>query len=818
MRYLAKVSCLFALVVSGAFGQGDRGTITGTVTDPTGAAVTGAKVIAENTDTHNLLETVTTATGNFTLDQVPVGTWDVTVDAQGFKKFTSQRNTIEVAQTIRVDAALQVGANTETVAVQADALAIRTEDADITSTVGNQLFVELPIQWTNGFYGNQAVRNPLSVAQLLPGMSGGTSYFGSQGLTAGGSSINGMVPGTFRALVDGQDSTSLYTPAFFFYQQPSVEAMEEVSLQSGNYSAEFGQAQGGIFNFTPKSGTNQYHGGLFYRFTNEDLNAHQPYTGVRTRSRENNFGGTFGGPLRIPHLYNGHDKTFFFFSYEGFRSVLPDPSSGTFTTVPNANDLAGNFAADLGAQVSCGGGPCKDALGQAVYAGEIYDPKSLAADGFTRMPFPNNTIPMSRMDPVALKIQSYLPKFENGLQALNFQLGKVTHRPENLPSIKIDHNFSSTLKLSTFYSYIGGSGSTSTDGLPANITNSGLNTQTSSTARVNLDDTIRPTVLLHWGAGYVNTQVTKYPFPEVAAFNQVSQLGLAGAVASGFPFLSGLGNFSASGGFIGGMAQSIGAEYDQAPNTGEFSSSAALTWVKGSHTFKFGGSMQTRMEGFNACQGGWGNYTFSAAQTGQPFGAGGVALATINGTPGLGYASFLLGLPSSVTVTPCTSVNWHDRAISEYAQDNWKVTRRLTLDVGLRYDLQNPPIEDRNRDSSFSPTAPNPSAGYLPGAVLYQGSGADTCNCSNFLRLYKFAFGPRLGAAYQLTPKTVIRAGWGFFYGGPETFLASAPQFPAVGTGYDTITFLPPSTGASALPNGLQGGLVFNPALFSATL
>jgi hypothetical protein len=142
MRHLVKVSCLCALVVSGTFGQGDRGTITGTVTDPSGAVVAGAKVTAENADTHNILKTVTTVTGNFTLDQVPVGTWDVTVDAAGFKKFTSLKNTIEVAQTIRVDAGLQVGANGETVSVQAGAVAIRTEDADITSTVGNQLFVE----------------------------------------------------------------------------------------------------------------------------------------------------------------------------------------------------------------------------------------------------------------------------------------------------------------------------------------------------------------------------------------------------------------------------------------------------------------------------------------------------------------------------------------------------------------------------------------------------------------------------------------------------------------------------------------------------
>ena len=818
MRHLVNVSCVCALVTSSAWGQGDRGTITGTVTDPSGAVIAGARVRAENAATHNIIETVTTGTGNFTLPQVPVGTWDVAVEAAGFKRFTSLQNRIEVAQTIRVDAIMEVGANTETVAVQAEAVAIRTESADITTTVSNQLFVELPIQWSNGFYGNQAVRNPLSIAQILPGMSGGTSYFGSLGLTGGGAAINGAPPGTFKTLVDGQDATNLYAPGFFFYQQPSVEALEEVSLQTGNYAAEFGQAQGGIYNFTAKSGTNEYHGGLFYRLTNEVLNAHQPYTGSRSASRQNNFGGTFGGPVRIPHLYDGHNKTFFFFSYEGFRSVLPVPNSGTFTTAPNANDRAGNFAADLGAQVNCGAAPCKDALGNPVYAGQIFDPLALASDGFTRFMFPGNIIPQSRMDPVALKIQSFLPKTTNPLQSLNYQLSGTTPRPQNLPSIKVDHNFSQNLKLSTFYSYVGGSGQTSTDGLPTNITTSGFNHSSSSTARVNVDDTLRPSMLLHLGVGYVNTQVSKLSFPDVASFNQQTQLGLTGAIYPGFPQISGLGNFSASGGPIGGMTSNIGSNFNQYVNTGEFTSSAALTWVKGSHSYKFGGSGYTRMEGFNQCQGGWGTFGFSAAQTGQPFGAGGVTLATTNGTPGLGYASFLLGLPNSASVAPCTSVNWHDRALAVFAQDNWKVTRRLTLDIGLRYDLQNPPREDRNRISSFSPTAPNPSAGNLPGAVLYQGFGPSTCNCGSFLSFYKFAFGPRLGVAYQLNSKTVIRAGWGFFYGGPQTFLASAPQAPGAGTGYDTITYSSPRSGASALPNGLQGGLLVNTALFSATL
>ncbi|MEP6715745.1 MAG: TonB-dependent receptor, partial [Terriglobia bacterium] len=360
-------------------------------------------------------------------------------------------------------------------------------------------------------------------------------------------------------------------------------------------------------------------------------------------------------------------------------------------------------------------------------------------------------------------------------------------------------------------------GQTSTDGLPTNITTAGFNHSASSTARVNVDDTLRPSMLLHLGVGYVNTQVSKVSFPDVAGFDQ-TQLGLTGTIYPGFPQITGTGNSSPSGAPLGGMALNVGSNYNQFVNTGEFSSSAALSWIKGSHSYKFGVSGQTRMEGFNQCQGGWGVFGFSGAQTSQPLGAGGVTLATTNGNSGLGYASFLLGLPNSASLAPCTSVNWHDRSVGVYAQDNWKVTRKLTLDIGLRYDLQNPPREDRNRVSSFSPTTPNPSAGNLPGAVLYQGFGAGTCNCDNFLNLYKFGFGPRLGVAYQVNQKTVLRAGWGFFFGAPSTFLASAPQSPGAGTGYDTISFSSPRAGASALPGGLQGGISANTSLFAATL
>ena len=365
---------------------------------------------------------------------------------------------------------------------------------------------------------------------------------------------------------------------------------------------------------------------------------------------------------------------------------------------------------------------------------------------------------------------------------------------------------------------MGGSGQTSTDGLPANITTAGLNTSASSTARVNVDKTISPSTLLHLGVGYVNAQVTKFQFPEVENFDQVSQLGLTGAIVQAFPQITGLGNTSASGAPIGGMRHNVGANYHQAVNTGEFTSSASLSWVNGSHTYKFGGSMLTRMEGFTQCQGGWGNYAFSAVQTGQPFGAGGVTLTTTNGSPGLDYASFLLGLPNQrdgVALQQRELARPGDcRLRSGQLESDPEADGRFGPALRFAESAHRRP-EPRQL---VLPTLPNPSAGRLPGAVLFQGFGQGTCNCNNIFERYNYAFGPRIGVAYQLNSKTVIRAGWGFFFGAPALFSPSTPQFPGAGTGYDSISFTSTRSGASALPAGLQAGLPVNTSLFYSTL
>ena len=243
------------VIASTAFAQGDRGTITGTVVDASGAVVPHAVVSAHNAETGNVLATETTDKGDYTLAEVPIGHWDVVVEAKGFKKFTSANNEVQVAVTMRVDATLQVGAASESITVEANPVMLKTESADQATTITNDLLVELPITWANGWFGNQAVRNPLSIEQVMPGVSGGTSYFGYNGQTSGGASINGSPTSTFKILLEGQDDTSLYTPSVAFKQQPSVEALEELTLQTSNFAAEFGQAQGGIYNFTTKSGS-----------------------------------------------------------------------------------------------------------------------------------------------------------------------------------------------------------------------------------------------------------------------------------------------------------------------------------------------------------------------------------------------------------------------------------------------------------------------------------------------------------------------------------------------------------------------------------
>ena len=353
MRAVRSLQLLASLLVlaSLALGQVGNGTITGTVTDPAGAVVPAASVEAKKTATGVVYSAVSTNTGNYAIPNLPVGSYDLSVKAQGFKTYTHTSLTLGATQVLRADAPLQVGAATESVTVTAESTLLKTESGDMTHNVKMDQLTELPLLGIGtANSGTTGVRNPYNSLQTLPGVS---SYNSSQTFTLNGlgGATGFSVPLTETMRVEGQDATSRIFGNYDYTQmsQPSADSIQEIAYQTSNYAAEFGQAGVAVINMTMKSGTNQYHGSGYDYFVNEDLNAGNPFSHTadgqpgkyRPRNRRNDFGGTLGGPVYIPKIYDGHDKTFFFFNYEQY---LETTQYGFTDTVPTVDYLRGDFS------------------------------------------------------------------------------------------------------------------------------------------------------------------------------------------------------------------------------------------------------------------------------------------------------------------------------------------------------------------------------------------------------------------------------------------------------------------------------------------
>jgi hypothetical protein len=748
------VSLCILLAIGVAFGQSDRGTVTGTVSDATGAVIPGANVVATNTETSTKYETISTETGNFTLAQLPAGVYQLSVELPGFKRYVRQGINVLVAVTLRIDVALEVGAATDEVTVNADAPLLRTESSDVSHNVAASRLNDLPILGIGGtLSGSAGIRNPYALVNLIPG-----STWTPNSLVR----LNGTPANTQSFRVEGQDASNTGTPGVPAQSQPSVDAIQEVAIQTSNYAAEYGQVGGGVFNVTMKSGTNQFHGTAYDYFVNEVFNAGNPFTNdpksnPRPRARRNDYGFTAGGPIR-------KDKTFFFASFEQFRETTV--VNNQYQSVPTAAYRAGDFRQAITNRVIG-----VDPLGRQMLEGMIYDPATTrtASDGRVfRDPFPNNIIPSNRFDPVAVKIQSLFPA-PNGPFADSITSNYInpygTSRVTEVPSFKIDQLIGNKGKLSFFWQRTKTSnpnGNTifgRSDGLPDPLTEALGTFQNAPLYRLNYDHTISPTLLLHLGAGYrsnyffVPSVTTK---GQITNYNAEKELGLKGGIENKF--------FPAMSGFIntmngtGGM-KAIGSEAGTNQITQSPSFNAYLSWVKNNHSYKYGAEFRT--EGYPPIVDGNtdGVYTFSAAETGQPFQSNAVNGANV----GFGYASFLLGQVDAIQMSNPTHPRMGKKQLGLYAQDTWKVTRKFTLDYGLRYDFSTYLREQYGRAPEFSPTTIHPTLG-IPGAAIYEGSGPGHCNCS-IARNYPYGFGPRLGAAYQITSKTVFRAGFGIVYG-----------------------------------------------------
>lgn len=795
MRYTLRAGVLLFASLA-ALAQSDRGTITGTVLDPAVAVIPNANVTARNIETGAVYASVSTSTGNYTLEQLPAGSYELTVEAQGFNKFIQRGIRVFVGGTERIDVTLQVGGATESVTVQADASLLKTETAEQSTTIGVEKLDELPLNF--GLNGNNAsanIRNPYTFITLVPSATF-NSYQSSAGIAL---RLNGSVPNSFQVRVEGQEANNNRLMIRQDQLQPSVEALQEVSVQASNFSAEYGQVAGGMFNLTTKSGTNQFHGSLFEYFVNEDLGAGIPFTDsghghlLRPPNRRNDFGGSIGGPVWIPKLYNGRNRTFFFFTLEEFHQR--QVTAGLLQTVPTAAMRNGDFSGALTGKTLG-----TDPLGRPILENMIYDPASfqtISGQVITN-PFPGNIIPPSRFDPVALKIQSLIPAPTRSGALNNWDQGFTADTTERIPSVKIDENFGAR-KLSFFYSRYSGPHYNGSDGLPVPITRVRYIETLSYTTRLNYDQPITPTLLVHAGVGFIRHPNPDFSIPEVLNYDPVAGLGLKGALfGKGFPVITGLS--SATG---GGMSLPMGA------NGGPIwldkpTAVLSASLVHGSHTYKIGGDWRIDALTTKSFTGEFGTYNFSNAQTGLPYLQG----QTVGGgNVGLPYASFLMGLVNNASIANPVDPQTRKPSWSLFIQDNWKVNRKLTLDYGLRWDYQGNGDEIHQRVSEFSPTLANPSAGGLPGATIYEGSGPGTCNCA-FTSSYPYAIGPRIGGAYQLLPSTVLRAGWGITYS--ETGYGQANILTNTGAGgWNTLNFSNPTFGAPALQlsNGLSYSL-----------
>jgi hypothetical protein len=778
------------VLVAAAYGQSDRGTITGAVTDQSGAVIPNVPVVAVNIATGVSFSTQTTETGNFSIPSVPVGSYSLRVEKSGFRAFQQTGVTVQVAQTVRINVTLEIGSATETVEVREDASLLRTESVEQSTVLNGDKINQLPLN-----FANNGVRNPLTFLQLAPGASvGGWNDI----------RVNGSPAGTYRVIFEGQDATSALNPRLFNESQPTIDAVEEFALQSTNFSAEFGQVGGGLVNFTARSGTNQFHGTVFDYVNNEALNAAPTFAPIdadgnksKTKIRQHDFGGTFGGPVWIPHLYDGRKKTFFFFSNEVYWQK--DDRFDGFGNLPNAAYRNGDFSNLLTGRVLG-----KDPLGRDIMEGTIYDPATqrMVNGQIVRDPFLGNKIPVGRFDPIAVKVQNLLPSPDPryaGLLSGNFEQRFKYRRIEQIYSWKVDHNLTENAKLAVYVGMQRTRKDNGQDGLPDPVSKRRDQPIATKTIRINYDHTLSPTLINHFGVGY-----QRYYNPDttpITDYDSVKELGLPGALVTAFPRFTGLAA-------VGDLGPTNFQLYTQDKPTVVDN----LTWTRANHTFKFGGEF--RIDTFNnlANNGAMGTYSFSGAQTTLPSTQG---QDLKGGAVGYAYASFLLGLVNNASINNPTSVGYRRSSWAAFAQDSWKVTPKLTLELGLRYDLQNALHELHDRLSMFSPAVKNPAAGGLPGGTLFAGEGPGRCGC-DITKTYPYGFGPRFGLAYAFDRKTVLRLGYGVTYGalGGFNYIGAGS---ALGFGFNSLSFGTTAFGEAALQ--LKNGLVYNPAdLYSVNL
>jgi hypothetical protein len=767
--------------------------MTGIVTDPTGNSVPNATVRIRNDDTGVETTLQTNVAGAYTSPLLVLGKYTVTVESAGFKSGVRSGIQLLGGQTYRVDMALELGTVSEKVEVSAATEMVNTEQPDVAHTVGETYYRQLPIVM------GADIRLAESLLQLQPGFTpmrpnGDPMFRGSQF----GSRINGGQSFATENFFDGvafgyasghQDSHESSAP---------VESVAEMRVIESTYSAQYGHTSGGTIEYTSKSGTKDLHGSLYEYFANDALNARGFFPAAVSKQRNNAFGFTVGGPVVIPKIYNGRNKTFFFtnFDWLDYRS---GPLPGFGNTTPTDAFKTGDFSALL-----TGGQVGTDAMGRAVFNGQIFNPSSTRlVNGIpVRDPYPGNVIPAN--DPLRSQVAAKMVPLmaEPWRPGLQFNVGGNPNGDQtwvgNFRTIlfRIDHQISDKFKTTTSFYWparpairncgevLGCTPTYDPQKYPNYLGNGFEQRIATHHATQQFDYIIRPTLLWHTTAAWDRWVMSGSPLSGGLDWpDRLWPNGNSGIVdkTAGAPNITFSGNVP----YTQLGMQWIGAGFE-AINRWQFVND--LTWVKGRHSIKIG--YEFRLHQFNFH--GWaastgGSFNFSRLGTGGYDASGNSLSAT--GDP---FASFLLGQVQTANYTIPAFTTFNGTYQAGYVNDDFKATNRLTLTLGFRYDYQGPWHERYNRFSTFSPTAPNPAAGGRPGAIVYAGNGQYGTGSNTFDDIPLDAWGPRFGFAYRLGDRTVLRGGYGIYYAGiawaegggsPTTGFQTTPTAPNLTNG-----------------------------------
>ena len=743
---LRSVSYLFVavlLVLCAAFSPtlasaqtSGSGSIQGLVTDPTGAVVTGATVTATNNRTGVVTQVVTTDSGRYVIPLLQPAPYKVTISAGSFAPLTRDSVVVDALAVISVNAQLSISTASQSVTVTGDQQMLATDDLKLGSTIENDTYSALPLAM------NQSARDP----SAFIGLAVGVNSFSVQAAGPSTASFNGGQTYQNETYIEGLAMTSAGTEsdtrnlAFGV----SVEAVEQFQVAvTGSEAMYEGQ---GVSNFIVKSGTNKFHGGVYEYFRNTIFDAKNFFTLNRTVEHQNEFGGSLGGPI----LKN---KLFFFANYDGYRfSATTTP---TQQTVPTLKARNGDFSE---------------------FPQKIYDPTTClttnAAGACTsRQQFAfggvPNVINPSRLSAVSKSFQSYLPAPTGTGINQNYLAVLPNVVTNDSGTLKVDYDFNAKHRLFGIFTRgkyanplvgsLGGQTATTNSALPVPYTDGRGVIEYATLAQLHEAWVIRPSLVNDFGYGLSrlfipltsNTGDGNYP-------SKAGLKGLpAGIAATGFPDITFTGN---------NLPVSWDGTNSHAFNEWQttFTAQDNLLWTKGKHQMTFGFQWQALQDNENIpLTGTQAGFTFANNETANFTSAG-----AIDTTTGLGYASYLLGAVDSSTVVQNAVIETGGRykTNAAYVQDNIQVTPRLTVNMGLRWDVWTPFTEVLDRMTFFNPNIANPVAGGILGGLQFAGNGANSCGCRTPVKTHYMNFGPRFGFAYKIDNNTVVRAAYGMFY------------------------------------------------------